>query len=356
MTNNAQKQNRILFVDDDTVFLETMGDLFSAWSHGNWHISRANSADQALEILKSETIDLVVVDANMPVLDGIQFLRILNRRHPDLKKVMLTGLATEEKRSACLAAGAELFIEKPRSSDGLRSVFAMLDELMTWKPREGFQGVLRKVGLQDVIQMECLGRNSSVLEITNPQASGRLYIEDGNIIHAIVGSLTGERALQKLLSFSGGSFQLLPFESPAQRTIHGPWEFLLMEAARVRDEQAMAQSAEGEGGAASAEAETESDAKVSVVETLICSDKGDLLYEWQCPDAITRLIWLQNVAQEAGGLAQDLPFGPFDRLELSLSDGRAVAQVRADGMVYVRVANESAVQVVPGTPAEAAKA
>ena len=81
---------------------------------------------------------------------------------------MLTGLATEEKRSACLANGAELFIEKPRSSDGLKAVFAMLDELMTWKPREGFQGMLRKVGLQDVIQMECLGRNSCVLEISNP--------------------------------------------------------------------------------------------------------------------------------------------------------------------------------------------
>jgi CheY-like chemotaxis protein len=118
--NEAQKQSQILFVDDDPVFLGTIGDLFSAWSHGHWQVHRANSADQALEILKAEKMDLVVLDANMPVLDGVQFLRILTRRHPDLKKVMLTGLATEEKRSICLANGAELFIEKPRSSDGLR--------------------------------------------------------------------------------------------------------------------------------------------------------------------------------------------------------------------------------------------
>jgi CheY-like chemotaxis protein len=350
VVNEAHKQNRILFVDDDPVFLGTIGDLFSAWSHDAWHIHRANSADRALEILKTEPMDLVVVDANMPVLDGVQFLRILSRRHPDLKKVMLTGLATEEKRSECLANGAELFIEKPRSADGLRSVFVMLDELMTWKPREGFQGMLRKVGLQDVIQMECLGRNSCVLEINNPQASGRLYIEDGSLTHAIVGNTTGEKALQKLLSFTGGSFQLLPFEPPPQRTINGPWEFLLMEAARVRDETAQ-KGAEGAEPAATVNDASEVAANVAVIETLVCSEKGELLYEWQCADVIARLVLLQNIAQQAAAIAQEMPFGNFDRLELSLEDGRAVAQTRADRLVFVRVTNEA----INAPPAEAAK-
>jgi CheY-like chemotaxis protein len=339
--SEAQKHNRILFVDDDPVFLGTIGDLFSAWSQDSWHIHRANSADQALEILKTEKMDLVVVDANMPVLDGVQFLRILTRRHPDLKKVMLTGLATEEKRTACLANGAELFIEKPRSSDGLRSVFVMLDELMTWKPREGFQGMLRKVGLQDVIQMECLGRNSCVLEITNAQASGRLYIEDGSLIHAAVGTSSGEKALQKLLSFTGGSFQLLPFEPPPQRTINGPWEFLLMEAARVRDETAL-KGGDGAEPPAIEPDPVEMVGKVTVAETLICSEKGELLYEWQCADVINRLVWLQSVAQQADVTAQEVPFGKFDRLELSLPNGRAVAQTRPDRLVFVRVDHAAA--------------
>ena len=122
-------------------------------------------------MLKQKQMDLVVVDVNMPVLDGIQFLDLLGERHPDTKKVSLTASATEEKRSACLAAGAELFIEKPSSDDGFKSVFAMLDDLMNWAPQQGFQGKLRRVGLQDVIQMECLGRNSSVLEVYNEHVS-----------------------------------------------------------------------------------------------------------------------------------------------------------------------------------------
>jgi CheY-like chemotaxis protein len=332
--NEAQKQNRILFVDDDAVFLGTIADLFAAWSNDKWHIRQATSADQALDLLRKEKMDVIVVDANMPVLDGIQFLKILTRRHPELKKVMLTGLATEEKRSACLANGAELFIEKPRSSDGLKAVFAMLDELMTWKPREGFQGMLRKVGLQDVIQMECLGRNSCVLEISNQQLSGRLYIEEGSLIHAILGNLNGEKALQKLLSLAGGSFQLLPFEQPAQRTVSGPWEFLLMEAARVRDESVQVPDQDPATGAAPGAGDA---THVTVVETLVSSESGNVLYEWQCPDAGTRLAWLQKVAQAAADMASESPLGTFDRLEINAGLGRAVAQARADRLIFVRV-------------------
>ena len=54
----------------------------------------------------------------------------------------------------------------------------------------------------------------------------------------IFGDIVGEKAFQKILCITGGSFQLLPFEAPAQRSVAGPWEFLLMEAARVRDETA----------------------------------------------------------------------------------------------------------------------
>jgi CheY-like chemotaxis protein len=340
------KQHQILFVDDETNFLETIRALFMAWSKDTWQIECAASADQALEILKTHPFDLIVVDVNMPVLDGVQFLRILNRRHPDLKKAALTGLATEERRSACLANGAELFIEKPRSAEGLKSIFVMLDELVTWKPHAGFQGMLRRVGLQDVIQMECLGRNSSVLEIQDRQLHGRIYIEDGKIIHAVTGETAGEAAFQKLLSLEGGAFQLQPFEPPPARTIEGQWEFLLMEAARVRDENA-AQTPEPEPAAQTATPPvletpaTTPDFPARVTETLICSGQGTPLYEWQCSDANARVALLEEIARQASRLGRLLPLGNFDRLEIQLPTSRAVAQVKPDRMVFVQVATDS---------------
>ena len=270
---NNQPPRQVLFVDDEPDFLLVAKEAFAPLSEGLWVIHCASTPDAAVELLKQQKMDLVVADTNMPILDGIQFLKLLARRHPGLKKVTLTAFATEEKRTQCLAAGAELFIEKPHSDDGFKSVFAMLDDLMNWVPQQGFQGMLRRVGLQDVIQMECLGRNSSVLEVYNQHVLGRIYIEDGSIIHAAGGELAGERALQRLLALPGGSFELVPFEPPPERTIHGPWEFLLMEAARVRDETA-AQAGPGEPVVDPKTLAAPTTAAVRVAKTLICSGTG----------------------------------------------------------------------------------
>src|ERR1700744_1625079 len=175
MNNGAHHQ--VLFVDDDPDFLATLNDLYDMTGDSAWQIPPAISANQALEILDSQRIDLVVVDVNMPIIDGIQFMGILQRRHPKLKRAVLTGLASPEKRAAALANGADLFIEKATSPEGYKSIFAMFGELLQWRPREGFEGVLRKVGLNDVIQMECPAGNSSVLEIYNEHDLGRIYIQ-----------------------------------------------------------------------------------------------------------------------------------------------------------------------------------
>ena len=231
------KKHQVLFVDDDLAFLEAITELYAMLGDKTWEIHRASTADQALATLQHNAIDLVVLDIGMPVLDGVQLLNLIHRRYPDVKKAILTGSASAGDRAACLANGAELFIQKPLSTDGMKAVFTTLDELITWAQRKGFSGMLRQVGLQDVIQIECLGRNSSILEVRNQRMQGQIYIEDGVIIHAAVGTLVGEKAFYRLLSLTGGDFHLQPFKPPPERTVHGQWEFLLMEAARIHDEE-----------------------------------------------------------------------------------------------------------------------
>ena len=335
MANSKTKQppRQIVFVDDDPDFLLVAKETFEMLSEGSWKIHCASTPKDTLDLLKRQRMDLAVVDMNMPLLDGIQFLNLLGKRYSDLKKVTLTGFATEEKRSQCLANGAELVIEKPQTPDGFKSVFAMLDDLISWAPQQGFQGMLRRVGLQDVIQMECLGRNSSVLEVHNEQMLGRIYIEDGSIIHAAGGTLKGEAALQRLLALPGGSFELVPFEQPPERTIEGQWESLLMEAARVRDEGAAQTTADEAHATATAS---------RVVETLICSGSGEPLYHAECADVNARVALLQRIAQQAAQLAQMLPLGTFDRVEMQFTDGRAIAQAWSDRLVFVRTANPPA--------------
>jgi len=187
---------------------------------------------------------LAVFDISMPMLDGVQLLGMAHRRYPDVKKVILTGNASESRRAECLANGAELFLEKPTTPEGFRFVFNVLKDLLGWHQREGFSGTLRQVGLSDVIQIQCLGTHSCVLNVQNSKAQGEIFIESGMIVHATTGTSSGEEALFQLLSLNQGEFNLKPFEKPAERTLQGSWEFLLMESARKRDEEKDVRAAE----------------------------------------------------------------------------------------------------------------
>lgn len=234
-TGDAKKFH-VLFVDDSMAFLETFGGLCTEYSKGTWEVLTAVSADRALALLQEKSVDLVVLDIAMPMLDGLQLLSLIARRYPGIKIAVMTALATEAKRADALNKGAEVFLEKAMTPEGLKVAFNVLNDLVSWH-HEGFTGALRHVGLPEVIQMECNGRHSSILEIRNPELHGEIYIDTGVITHAVVGSLTGEPAFYRLLSLKGGEFQVKPFKSPAQRTIENRWEYLLMEAARARDEE-----------------------------------------------------------------------------------------------------------------------
>ena len=233
----GQKIYRVLFVDDSLAFLEMINDLFGAQADKNWEIYTAPSADKALAILQHKLIHLVVLDIGMPLLDGLQLLGIIHQRYPNLRKVILTAQSDESRRAVCLANGAELFLLKPGDEDGWRLVFNMLSSILHWSDGNDFISSLGETGLFDVIQLECLGGNSVVLEIRNHQAAGEIYIEDGAIVHAASGKLVGEKAFYQLLSLTDGEFRLLPFRPPQKRTVQRQWESLLAETTRAQEQE-----------------------------------------------------------------------------------------------------------------------
>lgn len=197
------------------------------------------------------------------------------------------------------------------------------------------QSDLCGVSLPDLVHMECVGRNSSVLELFQEQSLGRIYIDQGQIVHAVCGEISGERAFQKLFTITAGTYELLEFEVPPERTINRTWEFLLGEMLRQRDQIARrAQSGED----VFTVAETAVAPAGQAAEILICSVAGEVLLNWQCADPAARVTLMQSVAQRAEKLIPDLLLGKLDRVEIRLADGRAVLQPRADRLIFVRLA------------------
>ena len=371
-----QKRKKVLFVDDDAKLLEVIRQLMSFLSEDSWEIFTAPDVSRALRLLQDQRIDLLVIDIHMPVVDGLQFLNLLQRKYPNILKVVLTGDATEEYRARCLNNGAELFLEKPREEGGWRTIHATLHELARFQPEEGFRGVLRRVGLADVLQMECLARHSVVLKVSTGSTQGTVFVMDGQIIHSQCGGRVGEEAFNYLLSLGGGEFEVQPYAEPPKRTIEGSWEFLLMEAARRRDEASestppatpsavqtesvfcsqpaapppverltspiipIIEAAPEEAGIQDQNPPTgqhASDAsRPQVDEMLVCSLQGEVLHDWKCANPNNRVGLLEFISQKARQLAQGLPLGDFDRVEISGPQTRAVAQIQDDRALFVR--------------------
>ena len=196
----SASHKRILVVDDDPAYVEMLRLLLDQFRRDAWEVHTAGEAGQALAILREKDMNLMLVDARMPVVDGLQLIRIARQHHPTLRIAALTGFADESARATYLANGADAFFEKPRSSEGIQTLLAALDSLLLVAPRQGFRSVLDHLELQDLLQIECSKRNSSVLEVTARSERGRIFIKDGELIHAETGSLEGEPALFSLLS------------------------------------------------------------------------------------------------------------------------------------------------------------
>ncbi len=330
---------RILLVDDNVEFTAALKEYLIRRKQPTWIVHTASHYAEALDCLKVNTVDLVVTDIRMPVMDGLQLLMLLKRTRPSLPIVILTSMATPENRAFALQNGAALILDKMEVATNFESIHAAL-EVTADTPAEGFKGMLREVGLTELIQMECLGRKSSTLVIKGPNASGRIFISDGSIIHAEFESLVGEKALAKLVGLKGGEFHLEPYTKPPRETIEGNWEGLLMEAAQTHDEQSE-QSAEAQAAPAT-DAESRPGGPRQVEEIVVCASANDILHQWKSPQAERRgrmLDWLWIQASTVGKMFPGL--GRVDRFEIIEPQTRVVCLLQAERKIMVRLSLSS---------------
>jgi CheY-like chemotaxis protein len=115
------KDATVLFVEDEAALLEIMGAWFARVAA---RVLTAGNGAEALEILKSQHVDLVITDLRMPVMDGAALLRkirALGKSHP--RVIFLTGFSDFEMREA-YDLGAEALMEKPIDRDELLGLAA----------------------------------------------------------------------------------------------------------------------------------------------------------------------------------------------------------------------------------------
>lgn len=105
---------KVLLVDDEKEFTEALAERMRI---RDMTVSTAGSATEALRKVEDEPFDAIVLDLRMPEMDGIEFLKAVRKKHPELQVIMLTGQGKIKDSVEAMKLGALDFLEKPADLD-----------------------------------------------------------------------------------------------------------------------------------------------------------------------------------------------------------------------------------------------
>lgn len=195
----------------------------------------------ALEQIRRTPPDILVTDVRMPKLGGVDLIIAARQTAPSLQVIVMTAFNTEHVKRAVARHGSVTLIEKPFE------VSALLDLLTPPADgRGGFRGDVSLPMLPDLVQLYSLARVDGALRIVNGAGSGTLWFKAGDIVHARCGDATGVAAFFEMMRWDGGRFLLEPLGEPPERSIRESVASLLIEGARLQDEESVAKAVPAE--------------------------------------------------------------------------------------------------------------
>jgi CheY-like chemotaxis protein len=116
---------QVLVAEDDESFLDAIALLLE--QDGRFTVAgRARNGQEAVEVAETVSPDAVVMDIEMPVLDGVEATRALRAIRPELPIVAVSGHDYEERVLEIRSAGADDYVRKARLAEELPRVLATL--------------------------------------------------------------------------------------------------------------------------------------------------------------------------------------------------------------------------------------
>jgi DNA-binding NtrC family response regulator len=101
---------KVLIIDDEQEFTQALAERMTT---RGMTVSTSSSAIEGLKNVEEHSFDVVVLDLQMPEMDGIETLKVLKKKKPELQVILLTGHATVEKGIEAMKLGAMDLLEKP---------------------------------------------------------------------------------------------------------------------------------------------------------------------------------------------------------------------------------------------------
>jgi DNA-binding response OmpR family regulator len=230
----------VLVLDDD-ICLTTM--LTKALRNGlpNAEVLTARSVAEAQLMVSEYKIQFFILDVNLPDGTGIDFLCDLRTFNPEARVMMMTATPVLEYEERSHELGVLWFRQKPVDNQEIvklvRCHYENTGHATSLQNAEGqFAVSLTCLSALDIIQLKCLSNATLTLQVASPSGIGRIYFENGQIVHAETQEAQGEGAFEQILRWKGGRIKEMPVLSKPPHTITTGWQGLLLNIAQRIDE------------------------------------------------------------------------------------------------------------------------
>ena len=127
-----QRQYNILLAEDNVINQKLAVRILEKQGHV---VTVANDGQEALEVFGKDSFDLILMDVQMPKMDGFEATRLIRKKEKEIKGhipiIAMTAHAMKGDRERCLDAGMDDYISKPLKLDDL---FKIIDRTITQNP------------------------------------------------------------------------------------------------------------------------------------------------------------------------------------------------------------------------------
>jgi DNA-binding NtrC family response regulator len=187
-------KHRILIVEDDEIFLRPLQRTLEA---AGYEALVVPSGEEAIDLLKTDDVDLVLSDRRLPGIDGVELVRRLKAEHPDLGVVVMTAYGTIESAVEAMRMGAEDYLVKPFEAPEVLMVVGRAIEFQQLKAAS--RATLRRN--QERFTLRNILARSAVMEEVFELLRSVAGLDTTVLLHGETG--VGKELLARSLHFSG---------------------------------------------------------------------------------------------------------------------------------------------------------
>ncbi len=231
------KKPVVLIAEPDTEVVRSLKQGFSE----DFDVVAAKDGSKALELSILKSPSLILFDRSCPLIGATQFVRIL-RANPRTEEIPIILMSDVPLAAGTIPGFLQGVLVKPLNLDEVRAhiaaVLRKVDDVKTVSDKDGaVSGSLEQISMPDLLQIFSLNRRSGSLQLTSPQReSAEVFLHEGRIEEAMIGSAKGEKALYRLLTWRAGRFAFMPGRRAPTVSLSSSTDSLLMEGMRQADE------------------------------------------------------------------------------------------------------------------------